>query len=167
MREVCPPCGKENSRKKCGGCFSSFYCSQKCQAKDWPKHKKICQIFQHIVEVMKGMETESRARFINHFYAEQAMYLALKMAGIESEVSLCIVKPPDLPGDIGLPFRVCVAEGRILDVSFQFALPHPCEEYKDAMSKLPESSLFAPKDPRIYIPLPSDDDIKTHQGGVF
>ena len=28
--------------KKCGRCLTIFYCSKKCQVRDWPRHRKIC-----------------------------------------------------------------------------------------------------------------------------
>ncbi len=116
---------------------------------------------------MKGMQTESRARFINHFYAEQAMYLALKMAGIEAEVGHCTIRLRKFPGDIGMPFRVCIADGRIWDVAFHFPLPYPCKENsKEVIARLPEWAQFPPKSTRVYLPLPSDDDIKTHPLGL-
>ncbi len=112
------------------------------------------------------MEEESRAKFINDFYAHQAMYLALKMADIEAEIGHCIVKSPDMPGDIGMFFNVCIADGRIWDVAFHFAIPQPCEKFKEAMAKWPVDSLFPAKSQRVYLPLPSDDDIKSHPLGL-
>ena len=107
------------------------------------------------------MKYESRAKFLNDYYAEKAMYLALIMAGIEAEVSFCIIKPPYMPADIGLPFKVCIASGRIWDVASHFDIPQACEAMKEAMTMEPWP-WFPAKSPRDYLPLPSDDDIKTH-----
>jgi hypothetical protein len=46
----CRTCSKEesstvqlpNAFKKCGRCMQVFYCSEECQEKDWPRHKKEC-----------------------------------------------------------------------------------------------------------------------------
>ena len=46
---ICRPCGKRGSdlsqpsMKLCGHCCLEFYCSQKCQRQDWPRHKSWCE----------------------------------------------------------------------------------------------------------------------------
>lgn len=39
---VCASCGSEKGLKKCTGCNLVYYCSRKCQVKDWTKHSKLC-----------------------------------------------------------------------------------------------------------------------------
>jgi len=40
---VCEQCGtKGNNFKVCGGCQTAYYCSKKCQKKNWKKHKLEC-----------------------------------------------------------------------------------------------------------------------------
>ena len=41
----CSKCGKFNVKLlKCAGCNNEYYCSKKCQKKDWIYHKSHCQI---------------------------------------------------------------------------------------------------------------------------
>ena len=42
LTRTCAVCLKK-SHKKCSNCFFRSYCDKKCQAKDWPEHKKDCQ----------------------------------------------------------------------------------------------------------------------------
>ena len=40
----CASCSKSIAVPlKCGGCFSSWYCNDKCQKADWPAHKAECK----------------------------------------------------------------------------------------------------------------------------
>eukprot|EP00040_Diaphanoeca_grandis_P013821 m.69807 g.69807 ORF g.69807 m.69807 type:complete len:386 (-) comp24145_c0_seq1:240-1397(-) len=43
----CGSCGVPDGKKRCGGCFSVFYCSAECQKKHWGDgHKKECKILK-------------------------------------------------------------------------------------------------------------------------
>jgi hypothetical protein len=42
---VCAYCRKP-SEKKCSGCKLASYCSEECQANDWPGHKEYCKTTQ-------------------------------------------------------------------------------------------------------------------------
>jgi len=48
--------------KNCGKCFSTTYCSRKCQLEDWPVHKTICKkmavVHQNTVECGKKFGIE-------------------------------------------------------------------------------------------------------------
>ena len=36
----CSVCREKNKGiKKCNGCYSAWYCGQKCQREDWPRHR--------------------------------------------------------------------------------------------------------------------------------
>ena len=39
--EICDMC-ENDAITKCGDCHFAVYCSEKCQAKDWPSHEEIC-----------------------------------------------------------------------------------------------------------------------------
>lgn len=39
---VCASCGAGKGLKKCTGCNLVYYCSRKCQVKDWMKHATLC-----------------------------------------------------------------------------------------------------------------------------
>lgn len=39
----CNECKKPSCSKVCSRCTAVFYCSQACQKKDWPSHKRVCQ----------------------------------------------------------------------------------------------------------------------------
>lgn len=44
VRSVCCVCGLRNTKLKCcEACKSVLYCSEECQKKDWPDHKKMCK----------------------------------------------------------------------------------------------------------------------------
>ena len=58
LRKTCPTCEDEGCHYKCSKCHSVTYCSKKCQISDWPKHKRICQIFSRYVKVFQGVKKE-------------------------------------------------------------------------------------------------------------
>uniref|UniRef100_A0A7S2TYV9 MYND-type domain-containing protein n=1 Tax=Lotharella oceanica TaxID=641309 RepID=A0A7S2TYV9_9EUKA len=40
---ACSGCKKPHAGKfRCGGCRNVFYCGQRCQEKDWPRHQALC-----------------------------------------------------------------------------------------------------------------------------
>ncbi len=42
---VCSVCNKaEGKIQRCARCHITRYCSRECQTKDWPKHRKTCQL---------------------------------------------------------------------------------------------------------------------------
>ena len=45
-------CDKSDVTKRCSACLQVFYCSQECQVKHWPQHKKMCKLAegQHTIK---------------------------------------------------------------------------------------------------------------------
>ncbi|XP_061731604.1 zinc finger MYND domain-containing protein 10 isoform X1 [Nerophis ophidion] len=50
----CGCCGKV-AAKRCSRCQEEWYCHRECQVKQWPKHKKACQV---MVEANKRIQTD-------------------------------------------------------------------------------------------------------------
>ncbi|XP_054640237.1 zinc finger MYND domain-containing protein 10 isoform X1 [Dunckerocampus dactyliophorus] len=50
----CGCCGKK-AAKRCSRCQGEWYCHRECQVKQWPKHKKACQV---MVEASKNIQTD-------------------------------------------------------------------------------------------------------------
>ncbi|XP_061923819.1 zinc finger MYND domain-containing protein 10 isoform X2 [Entelurus aequoreus] len=50
----CGCCGKA-AAKRCSRCQEEWYCHRECQVKQWPKHKKACQV---MVEANKRIQTD-------------------------------------------------------------------------------------------------------------
>ncbi|XP_005100406.1 uncharacterized protein LOC101849772 [Aplysia californica] len=48
-KKTCLCCRAEGSAFRCGGC-KMYYCSEKCQKKDWPNHRTICQVVQEYLD---------------------------------------------------------------------------------------------------------------------
>ncbi len=47
----CFACGKsDDTLKKCKRCWYAFYCSKKCQIKDWKHHKPVCKYLKNSME---------------------------------------------------------------------------------------------------------------------
>jgi len=40
---LCHSCQQKQACKKCGHCEKAYYCSKRCQANDWKKHKVVCR----------------------------------------------------------------------------------------------------------------------------
>uniref|UniRef100_A0A0P4W2S5 Zinc finger MYND domain-containing protein 10 n=2 Tax=Scylla olivacea TaxID=85551 RepID=A0A0P4W2S5_SCYOL len=40
---ICTSCGGPASQR-CSRCHNQWYCNRKCQVKDWPQHKKLCDL---------------------------------------------------------------------------------------------------------------------------
>lgn len=45
----CGSCGRE-ATKRCSRCQGEWYCNRECQVKQWPKHKKACQLITETTE---------------------------------------------------------------------------------------------------------------------
>ncbi|KAG2141434.1 uncharacterized protein EDB93DRAFT_635445 [Suillus bovinus] len=54
IRLKCTQCETEMEKpRKCSKCRSVLYCSQECQRKNWPTHKRICNEIEHSSGVLK------------------------------------------------------------------------------------------------------------------
>ncbi len=42
-QRVCAACHAKNAKQVCGQCMIVHYCSQACQKKQWPEHRKVCK----------------------------------------------------------------------------------------------------------------------------
>ncbi|CAG2066925.1 unnamed protein product, partial [Timema podura] len=42
---ACVTCGDQGV-KRCSRCKTAWYCGRECQVKNWPKHKKICDLVE-------------------------------------------------------------------------------------------------------------------------
>jgi hypothetical protein len=78
---LCAVCDSPSNGKKCGACRTVRYCSEKCQAADWPIHKTVCASLskgflkkKEIVTFAVGLGGTSYANFRLLSLAEFKLY---------------------------------------------------------------------------------------------
>ena len=117
LRKICPTCDAGDCHYKCSRCFPVTYCSKNCQVSNWPKHKKICQIFSPIAKFIKDIE-ESHVH--DHKYLmmtmTEALCTKLRMQGFKAELTCITLHSPALAPDTSLYVQSVAAEGRIYDI---------------------------------------------------
>ena len=150
IRNTCPTCENDGCQLQCTRCKSVYYCNKSCQLAHWPKHKKICNIFNHVLK--EGLKMKESFHDFWHGGAVEVLCILLLMADIEAELTLPLIFCPELEGSEGpmsMIYMTVIAEGRLYDI---YSLSH--NRFKD-----PNQRKFS-KD--IY-PLPQDlsDEMKT------
>ncbi len=85
-RKVCPNCDTHDCSQKCSRCKSVFYCNSRCQVAHWPKHKRICNEFDHVEKVASEMSYTDRMEFLYHIAS--VLYARLRMVDVYCEVTL-------------------------------------------------------------------------------
>ncbi len=146
MRKVCPHCENEDQfYKKCSKCKSVSYCNRACQVADWPKHKKICKIYQHVLNTLLFMKPHSLEEFFRNASCE-CLAIVFVMAGFDAEVVVCAVKPPNCGGNtLGLP--VVIAEGKLFnigrEISNHLGQTLFTHDIQPIPNKIPEGSILA------------------------
>ncbi len=111
LKKVCPTCEDEDSHYKCSKCHSVTYCSKKCQVTDWPNHKKICQIFHKLVEVVKDihdLDLDDLSTCIS-----DALWTRFQMHGFEAELT-CVTLDYPTWGTLWA-VQAVVLQGRLYD----------------------------------------------------
>ncbi len=140
-KKICPVCYSEDCRHKCSRCKAVSYCSKECQVGDWPTHRKVCNVYQHVLTTIKSMQAPEE-KFILQC-GNEALAAILLTLGIETEVINC--------GLVGYkrnmkPLPVVIIEERLYDVTVPLikesktsksnkckieALPPACEAAED------------------------------------
>ncbi len=113
-KRVCPNCEEDDCHRKCSSCSSVAYCSKGCQVAHWPKHKKTCKVFKHVVSVMKEMDKDVGQKFLLAGISEVLATL-LTLEGVEVKVTICIAYSPEV-GEM-YPYQLVIVDGRYYDVS--------------------------------------------------
>ncbi len=140
-KKNCHNCDAENCNKKCMKCKSVAYCGKTCQVTDWPRHKRVCKIFQHVVNTFQSMSASSVANNpMMGSGTSEAFCVILLMAGIEADLLQCVCSDHDGTKKI---CPVVLAEGRIYDIAIMF--------YKDIYPDLTNRNIQ---------PLPPDSEIR-------
>ena len=93
----CGHCKAPDARYKCEGCWTTYYCSKKCQTGNWKKHKRQCVPFVRIAIEYNAIAVPDFKRFmqyqayVNTTSACQAGSLAKHMKENDAVVGLCVM----------------------------------------------------------------------------
>ena len=60
--KTCAVCKPEVNNKRCGGCHIKWYCSVRCQSKDWKNHQAICMKIRNEYEELDKEEEEDMVK---------------------------------------------------------------------------------------------------------
>ena len=143
-RKICPQCkSKDQFYKKCGYCKAVSYCGKKCQVADWPKHKKICKIYQHVLDTLLCMKRKSLEEFFLSSSVE-CLPVVLVMAGFEAEVVVCAIK---LSGGTVIAMPAVIAEGKLFNIGRQISTLLGKGVYTHDVQAIPET---IPEDSPLY-----------------
>ncbi len=108
-KRICKNCDAEDCHLKCAKCKGVSYCNRDCQVTDWPKHKKICKIYQHVSKHLLSMQQEALEDFM--FHGHEVFGAILLMAGIEATVIFFVAVDWAMK-----PMPLVLADGRLYDV---------------------------------------------------
>ncbi len=136
-RKVCPHCEADDCPQKCAKCKGVWYCNKNCQVSDWPKHKKICKIFQHVYSTIDSMKQTLFVEEFRVFGSSEALAMLLMISGIEARVIFCL--SVDTDGSVK-PFTAVFAGGRIYDICLPFMKQELPGVFTKNIQALPPSS---------------------------
>ncbi len=83
-QKLCPNCEAPDCGLKCARCKSIYYCNSHCQLAHWPEHKKICNEFNSVAKVFRGMACEDMWDFNGDI--SSVLYARLRMIQVDCEV---------------------------------------------------------------------------------
>ncbi len=136
-KKTCPHCYAEDCPQKCAKCKAVWYCNKECQVADWPKHKNICKIYQHVFSTVDSMRQSSVFEEFIILGSTEALAILLMLAGIDVQVIFCVSIDPD--GSIK-PFPVVLVGGRLYDITLPFIKQELPGVYTRNVQALPPAS---------------------------
>ncbi len=114
-KKICASCGAKSCTFKCAKCKSVSYCNRECQAADWPNHKRVCKIFQHVLVTFQRIPVSSEDDVqILASHCSETFGVILSMAGIEADVLFCA---HDNHNRKMVTSPVVLADGRLYDMA--------------------------------------------------
>ncbi len=134
LRKTCPTCDAEGCHYKCSRCYSVTYCSKNCQVSNWPKHKKICQLFRRIaklyMEVNDALQEDIHGwkgrQYISDIISD-ALCTHLRMQGFKAELTCSMLESPSWEDESGLFVQSVALQGRIYDI-LSWVIPNMSKE---------------------------------------
>lgn len=127
IKHECPTCEAQGCQLQCTRCKSVYYCNKACQLTDWPKHKQICNTFNHVVK--EGLKTVDGFMDFLSYGPSEIFCVCMLMAGMEAELTFPFV-PTKLPSDPGVIYQTAIVEGRIYDIYTVISNKKKCPQLK-------------------------------------